>query len=57
MKRQFGRSKPAEYSLKGWKELELDALAAELSAIEDLIDDEISYMMGLKNRPDPATNP
>lgn len=57
MKRQLGKSKPPQYSLKGWKNPGLEKLAAELSAIEDLIDDEISYTMGLKERPDPVTHP
>ena len=57
MKRQLGRSNPPQYSIKGWMDTGLATLASELSAIEELIDEEISYAMGLKVRPNPGANP
>lgn len=59
MKRRMGKESPAGFSHRGLTVEGLDALARELSAIEDLLDDEISVAMGLKPPEDgqPARRP
>ncbi|MBN8423090.1 hypothetical protein JF531_00965 [Microbacterium esteraromaticum] len=60
MKRRMGRDAPAGFSYNGLTVESLDALARELSAIEDLLDDEISVAMGLRPPPEdgrPARRP
>ncbi|WP_448720715.1 hypothetical protein [Microbacterium natoriense] len=52
MKRRMGKEAPAGFSHRGLTVEDLDALARELSAIEDLLDDEISVAMGLRPRPE-----
>lgn len=51
MKRHMGPEVPAKFSIRGWSIDQLDALARELSSIEDGLDDEVSYAMGLTARP------
>ncbi|MCA4727386.1 hypothetical protein [Mycolicibacterium fortuitum] len=52
MKRRLGRQDPAGYTMTGmWTVAALLDLAQEFTDLENLIDDEISYAMGLKERP------
>lgn len=52
MKRHFSRRDPAAYGMAGqWTVANLLDLAQEFTDLENLIDDEISYAMGLKSRP------
>lgn len=51
MKRELGSREPAKYEIAGFGPRALFALADELSSIELIIDDEISYAMGIKERP------
>lgn len=48
MKRKMGKESPAGFSLHGFTIENLNALGRELSALEDLLDEEISVAMGLK---------
>lgn len=54
MKRKISKADPPSYEVASWKPGGLRALIEEFAAIEGLLDDEISYAMGLKVRPDPA---
>lgn len=52
MKRQFSKRDPAAYGMAGeWTVANLLDLAQEFTDLENLIDDEISYAIGLKDRP------
>jgi hypothetical protein len=51
MKRQFSKKGPAGIATVPWSVDSLLALAQEFTDLEHLIDDEISYAMGLKERP------
>lgn len=52
LKRQFSKRDPAAYGMAGhWTVANLLDLAQEFTDLEHLIDDEISYAMGLKSRP------
>ncbi|CDO32420.1 hypothetical protein BN979_05249 [Mycolicibacterium vulneris] len=52
MKRQFSKRDPAAYGMAAqWTVASLLDLAQEFTDLEHLIDDEISYAMGLKTRP------
>jgi hypothetical protein len=50
MKRKLSKNDPTSVEVANWKVGGLDALITELAMIEDLLDDEISYAMGLKKR-------
>ncbi len=52
MKRQFSKRDPAAYGMGGqWTVDTVLELAQEFTELESLIDEEISYAMGLKDRP------
>lgn len=54
MKRQLGKDDPARIAAVPWSVQSLLDLAHDLSVMEREIDDEISYVMGLKERPPSA---
>jgi hypothetical protein len=52
LKREFSKRGPATSAMAGqWTVARLLDLAQEFTDLENLIDDEISYAMGLKDRP------
>jgi hypothetical protein len=52
MKRRFSKQDPAGIATVPWSVNSLLGLAQEFTDVEHLIDDEISYAMGLKTRPE-----
>lgn len=52
MKRQFSKQDPAGFAAAQWTVGRLLEVAQELTDLEHLVDDEISYAMGLKTRPE-----
>jgi hypothetical protein len=50
MKRKLSKNDPPSVEIASWKIGGLNTLIEEFAAIEDILDDEISYAMGLKER-------
>ncbi|TFD62707.1 hypothetical protein E3T39_01855 [Cryobacterium suzukii] len=53
IKRNLSKNDPPSVEFATWKTGGLDTLIQEFAAIEDILDDEISYAMGLKERATP----